>query len=154
MLYHVTRTPVSNVWSCTDVQRTRHSAACSVKRWKMGRAGCSRWSVGVHFTATWPPCVKVTASEAFPAGGSAPRYESSALAGMRYSSPPALQDARAPAIQRHSLVEDKRHVDVQRLFCTIFLGRHIGLAAMDSYDARHDRLSRIEGAWSYAIRYM
>ena len=64
-------------------------------------------------------------------------------AGMRYASP-ALQDGRALLIQRRSLVRDKRHVDVQRLFCTISLARHIGLAAMDSYDACHDRLSRIE----------
>ena len=64
-------------------------------------------------------------------------------AGMRYASP-ALQDGRARPIQRCSLVRDKRHVDVQRLFCTISLGRHIGLAAMDSYDACHDRPSRIE----------
>ena len=64
-------------------------------------------------------------------------------AGMRYASP-ALQDARAHSIQRCSLVQDKRHVDVQRLFCTISRGRHIGLAAMDSCDACHDRPSRTE----------
>ena len=64
-------------------------------------------------------------------------------AGMRYASP-ALQGGRALPMQRCSLVRDKRHVDVQRLFCTISLGRHIGLAAMHSYDACHDRPSRIE----------
>ena len=68
-------------------------------------------------------------------------------AGMRYASP-ALQEGRALPMQRCSLVRDKRHVDVQRLFCTISLGRHIGLAAMDSYDACHDRPSRIEHGWA------
>ena len=68
-------------------------------------------------------------------------------AGMRYASP-ALQEGRALPMQRCSLVRDKRHVDVQRLFCTISLGRHIGLAAMDSYDACHDRPSRTEHGWA------
>ena len=71
--YHVTRTLVSNVWSCTDVQRTRPSAAYSVN-------SVGRWDEllvcgspeKAHFTATWP-CVKDAASEAFPAGGGAPR---------------------------------------------------------------------------------
>jgi hypothetical protein len=33
VLNHVTRTPVYNVWNCTDSHRTRHSAICSVGRW-------------------------------------------------------------------------------------------------------------------------
>lgn len=73
-------------------------------------------------------------------------------AGMRYASP-ALQDGRARPIQRCSLVRDKRHVDVQRLFCTISLGRHIGLAAMDpTMLATIDRHQRSMGGQS-VIRY-
>ena len=45
--HHVTRTPVSNVWSCTDVQRTRPSAACSVGRWD--EVGADRVVAGL-----WP----------------------------------------------------------------------------------------------------
>jgi hypothetical protein len=46
--YHVTRTPVSNVWSCTDVQRTRPSAAYSVN-------SVGRWDeVGV-VAGLWEP---------------------------------------------------------------------------------------------------
>lgn len=55
---------------------------------------------------------------------------------------PGLQHGRASRIPPRSLDEDKRHVDVQRLFCTISLGRHIGLAARPSCDARRDRLPR------------
>lgn len=63
------------------------------------------------------------------------------LAGMHLACP-GLQHGRASRIQRRSLAADKEEVDGQRLFCTILLGRHIGLAAMPSCDACRDRLPR------------
>lgn len=51
LLNHVTRTPVSNVWSCTDSTRTRQSSICSAGRWdEVGAKVCERGC-----TVAWPP---------------------------------------------------------------------------------------------------
>lgn len=59
-------------------RRATHATLCRLQReqrWNMGRGGTVAVVAGLwepHFTATWP-WVKVRSSEAFPAGGGAPR---------------------------------------------------------------------------------
>jgi hypothetical protein len=59
VLNHVTRTPVYNVWNCTDSHRTRHSAFCSVGRWdEVGARVCV-----CGCTVAWPPCQSLRATK-------------------------------------------------------------------------------------------
>jgi len=131
-------------------RRATHATLCRLQRWKMGRGGSrpsSCWSVASQFTVTWPCVLRAEPAKLSLLAEALLAKEHSACSATEQgcAMPPLLcKKAVHFPMQRCSLVRDKRHVDVQRLFCTISLGRHIGLAAMDSYDACHDRPSRIE----------
>jgi hypothetical protein len=60
VLNHVTRTPVDNVWNCTDSHL--HATLCPLQRWKMGRGGSARVCV-CGCTVAWPPCQSLRATK-------------------------------------------------------------------------------------------
>jgi hypothetical protein len=141
---HVTRTHVTNVRSCTDSQRTRHSSLTSVGIWDEGQR---RWR------ARFDRSIAVALSQAqsifyppsFPCWRRHPslRMSRACLQGSALPAPVCNEDVRWEYSSFYWTKIRGRSTfnGCSAQSCTISLGRHIGPAARSSFDARHDRLS-------------